>query len=148
MNFNHIAKFHSWVPSLCNLLITLLSPNPSIWKSSSIYSNAICMVNFNHVIILDMDSISLEQWVSLCWFNFIHITMLFFVVIHSTNVNFFFHFQSIWPNVIHMLSFVHMVEFICVLKLIFIAWCFTYGSNFIHVEFFQCYMNFIHLKIL
>jgi hypothetical protein len=101
MNFNHIAKFHSWVPSLCNLLITLLSPNPSIWKSS-IYSNAICMVNFNHVIILDMDSISLEQWVSLCWFNFIHITMSFFCCHPFDQCEFFF------PFPIHMaqLSFI------------------------------------------
>jgi hypothetical protein len=59
-----------------------------------------------------------------------------------------FHFQSIWPKVVDTVSFIHMVEFICVLKLIIVAWCSTSRSNFIHVEFFQCYMNFIHLKIL
>jgi hypothetical protein len=81
-------------------------------------------------------------------------TMSFFVVIHLTNVKTFFHFQSIWPNVIHMVSFVHMVEFIRVLKLIFIAWCSTYGSNFIHAEFFSMlhefhpFQDFVHVIVL
>jgi len=90
----------------------------------------------------------------LCWFNFIHMTMSFFVVIHLMNVKTFFHFQSIWPNVIHMVSFVHMVEFIRVLKLIFIAWCSHLWVQFHLCWFFSMlhefhpFQDFVHVIVL
>ncbi len=109
-------------------LVTLkvLSPVSSIWQISTIYSNSIYMVNFIHVLsyangfvssmVSSMQSISLEQWVSLCWFNLIHMVISFLVVIHFTQVKIFFHieflhFQSIWPNVIDVMSFIHLVQF-------------------------------------
>ncbi len=118
-------------------LVTLkvLSPVSSIWQISLIYSNSIYMVNFIPVLsyangfvssmVSSMQSISLEQWVSLCWFNLIHMVISFLVVIHFTQVKIFFLsnfsiFNPYGPMSLMWWVLFTWFNFICIIKFTFV----------------------------